>query len=215
MLSDAGAVYVVDDDGPSRKAVTTLVEAMGWESLGFEAAEDFLHAYDGRRPACLVTDLRMKGMSGLELQEEIRRRAPGISVVLLTAFASTPITVRAMRNGAVTLLEKPCRDDELWQAIRDGMSAARQTVAREELRDEMRRRLQSLTSRERTVLDCMSAGDANKIIARKLGVSVRSVEMYRHRVFEKMGAASLAELVRMAVTAAADDVSTAGADTIG
>lgn len=211
MLSDGGAVYVVDDDAPSRKAVTTLVEAMGLASCGFEAAEDFLAAYDGRRPACLVTDLRMRGMSGLELQEEVRRRELGVSVVVLTAFASTPTTVRAMRNGAVTLLEKPCRDDELWEAIRDGLAAARQAGARDELRDELRRRLERLSARERAVLDCMSAGDANKIIAKKLGVSVRSVEMYRHGVFQKMGASSLAELVRMTVIAS-DELASAGSD---
>lgn len=201
MLTESGAVYVVDDDAPSRRAVTKLVEAMGLESTGFDAAEDFLAAYDGRRPACLVTDLRMRGMSGLELQEEVRRRAPGVSVVIVTAYASTPVTVRAMRNGAVTLLEKPCRDDELWEAIRDGLVAARDAGAKEEQRDELRSRLERLSARERLVLDCMLAGDANKVIARKLGVSVRSVEMYRHGVFQKMAASSLAELVRMAVAA--------------
>ncbi len=212
MLNASGAVYVVDDDGPSRKAVTTLVDAMGLESRSFEAAEDFLAAYDGHRPACLVTDLRMRGMSGLELQEEVRRRAVGMSVVVLTAFASTPSTVRAMRNGAVTLLEKPCRDEELWEAIRDGLAAAQRAAAGEDRRNDLRRRLQLLSPRERTVLDCMWAGDANKVIARKLGVSVRSVEMYRHGVFEKMGATSLAELVRMAVATASQDMSAASAE---
>jgi FixJ family two-component response regulator len=198
-LNDDPAVYVVDDDVPARRAVTTLVEAMGLATFGFNSAEEFLAAYDGRRPACLVTDVRMLGMSGLELQEELIRRRIFISVVVLTGFATTPGTVRAMRNGAVTLLEKPCRDDELWDAIRNGLAADREALAREMSQDEIRRRSSSLTAREREVLSYISAGDANKIVARKMGVSLRTVELHRQSVFQKMGADSLAELVRMVV----------------
>jgi FixJ family two-component response regulator len=198
-LNDDPAVYVVDDDAPARRAVTTLVEAMGLATFGFNSAEEFLAAYDGRRPACLVTDVRMLGMSGLELQEELIRRRIFISVVVLTGFATTPGTVRAMRNGAVTLLEKPCRDDELWEAIRNGLAADREALAREMSQDEIRRRSSSLTAREREVLSYISAGDANKIVARKMGVSLRTVELHRQSVFQKMGADSLAELVRMVV----------------
>ena len=198
-MNDDPAVYVVDDDVPARRAVTTLVEAMGLATFGFNSAEEFLAAYDGRRPACLVTDVRMLGMSGLELQEELIRRRIFISVVVLTGFATTPGTVRAMRNGAVTLLEKPCRDDELWEAIRNGLAADREALAREMSQDEIRRRSSSLTAREREVLSYISAGDANKSVARKMGVSLRTVELHRQSVFQKMGADSLAELVRMVV----------------
>ena len=199
MSDDQSAVYVVDDDAQARKAVTTLVEAMGVATFGFNSAEDFLAGYDGRRPACLVTDVRMIGMSGLELQEELIRRGVDISVVVLTGFATTPGTVRAMRNGALTLLEKPCRDDELWEAIRDGLAADRRAHAIQSNIGEIRRRYDSLTAKEREVLTHVAAGEANKVIARRLDVSLRTVELHRQNVFQKMGADSLAELVRMVV----------------
>lgn len=198
-MSDQPVIFVVDDDDLARKAVMALVGAMGVETRGFASAEEFLATYDGRRPACLVTDVRMLGMSGLELQEELLRRGESLPVIVLTAFASTPGTVRAMKNGAVTLLEKPCRDDELWEAVRDGLAADRQTIAVDQSRDDVRRRLDGLTAKEREVLDCITAGDANKVVARKLGCSIRTVELHRRGVFQKMAAASLAELVRMVV----------------
>jgi two-component system, LuxR family, response regulator FixJ len=196
---DQGAVYVVDDDVQARKAVTTLVEAMGIATFGYNSAEEFLAAYDGRRPACLVTDVRMIGMSGLELQEELIRRGVEMSVVVLTGFATTPGTVRAMRNGALTLLEKPCRDDELWEAIRDGLAEDRRALAAQSSLEEIRGRYEKLTKKERDVLQHVAAGEANKIIAKRLDVSLRTVELHRQNVFQKMGADSLAELVRMVV----------------
>lgn len=199
MTDDQSAVYVVDDDAQARKAVTTLIEAMGVPTFGFNSAEDFLAGYDGRRPACLVTDVRMIGMSGLELQEELIRRGIDISVVVLTGFATTPGTVRAMRNGALTLLEKPCRDDELWEAVRDGLANDRRAYAIQSNIGEIRRRHDSLTAKEREVLTHVAAGEANKVIARRLDVSLRTVELHRQNVFQKMGADSLAELVRMVV----------------
>lgn len=199
MSDDQSAVYVVDDDAQARKAVTTLIEAMGVPTFGFNSAEEFLAGYDGRRPACLVTDVRMLGMSGLELQEELNRRGVDMSVVVLTGFATTPGTVRAMRNGALTLLEKPCRDDELWEAIRDGLAEDRRTLAIQSNVGEIRRRYDSLTAKEREVLGHVAVGEANKVIARRLDVSLRTVELHRQNVFQKMGADSLAELVRMVV----------------
>lgn len=198
-MTDRPVVHVVDDDAQARKAVMTLIEAMAVETRGHASAEEFLAAYDGQRPACLVTDVRMIGMSGLELQEELIRRDVKLSVVVLTAYATTPSTVRAMRNGALTLLEKPCRDDELWEAIRNGLAADRAAYIEEQQRSDLRRRYEGLTSKEREVLACISNGDANKIVAKKLNVSVRTVELHRAGVFQKMGADSLAELVRMVV----------------
>ncbi|BBO33770.1 response regulator transcription factor [Lacipirellula parvula] len=199
MSEDQPTVYVVDDDAQARKAVTTLIEAMGVATIGFNSAEEFLSGYDGRRPACLVTDVRMIGMSGLELQEELIRRGVDISVVVLTGFATTPGTVRAMKNGALTLLEKPCRDDELWEAIRDGLAADRAARSEQANIGEIQARFDSLTAKERDVLSHVAAGEANKVIARRMDVSLRTVELHRQNVFQKMGADSLAELVRMVV----------------
>ncbi len=192
-------IYVVDDDQQARKAVLTLVEAMGVSAESFASAEEFLKAYNGHRPACLVTDVRMLGMSGLELQERLNELKIRISVVVLTAFASTPTTVRAMRNGALTLMEKPCNDDELWDAIRMGLAADHQNWERDQQQSQLQQRLDSLTPKERRVLEYIVAGDANKVVARKLDVSVRTIENHRHKIFQKMAADSLAELVRMAL----------------
>ena len=200
MIEEA-IVYVVDDDQQARKAVQTLVRAMGVRAEGFESSEEFLDAYEGHRPACLVTDVRMLGMSGLELQERLNEMGVTMSVVVLTAFASTTTTVRAMRNGALTLMEKPCDDDELWDAIRTGLAADVQNYELERHRDSILQKLDLLTPKERQVLEYIVSGDANKVVARKLDVSIRTVENHRHKIFHKMGADSLAELVRIALDA--------------
>ena len=179
----------------------TLVSAMGVKTEGYASAEEFLEAYEGQRPACLVTDVRMLGMSGLELQEQLHQKGISISVVVLTAFATTPTTVRAMRNGALTLMEKPCQDDELWDAIRTGLTSDVTNWEQERRRDSIQQRLQSLTPKERQVLQYIVAGDPNKVVARKLDVSIRTVENHRQKVFQKMGADSLAELVRYSMAA--------------
>jgi len=200
-MMDEAIIYVVDDDQQARKAVLTLVRAMGVRAEGFSSAEEFLSAYEGHRPACLVSDVRMLGMSGLELQERLNQMGVTMSVVVLTAFASTPTTVRAMRNGALTLMEKPCDDDELWDAIRTGLAADVQNCELERRRESILQKLESLTPKERQVLEFIVAGDANKVVARKLDVSIRTVENHRHKIFHKMGADSLAELVRISLTA--------------
>ena len=200
-MTSQAMIYVVDDDQQSRKAVLTLVQPMGIPAKSFASAEEFLKSYDGRRPACLVTDVRMLGMSGLELQEQLNKLGITISVVVLTAFASTPTTVRAMRNGALTLLEKPCNDDELWEAIRTGLTADERNAQLESSRSELLERLNTLTPKEREVLQYIVSGDANKVVARKLDVSVRTIENHRQKIFQKMQADSLAELVRIALAA--------------
>ena len=172
---------------------------MGVETEAFGSAEEFLGNYTGRRPACLVTDIRMLGMSGLELQERLQQLGLSMSVIVLTAFASTPTTVRAMRNGALTLMEKPSNDRELWDAIGQGLASDSQNFQLEQQINTLKLRLGSLTPKELEVLHLMIAGDPNKVIARKLDCSIRTIENHRQRVFHKMEAESLAELVRMAV----------------
>ncbi|MGI9428900.1 MAG: response regulator transcription factor [Bythopirellula sp.] len=194
-------VYVVDDDEQACKAVLTLVQTMGLPAASFSSAEEFLDSYDGQRPACLVTDVRMLGMSGLELQERLIELGITISVVVLTAFASTPTTVRAMRNGALTLMEKPCDDDLLWEAIRTGIAADERNWEMEQHKGTIKLRLEELTPKEREVLDYIVDGLANKVIANRLDVSVRTVENHRQKIFQKMKADSLAELVRMSLAA--------------
>ena len=121
-MTDTPTVYIVDDDNPSRESVEMLLAEMKVAFKSYASAEAFLEHYDGERPGCLVTDIRMLEMSGLELQEELQRRGTTLSVVVVTGYADTPVIVRAIKNGAVTLLQKPCRPHELWDAIREGLT---------------------------------------------------------------------------------------------
>ncbi len=200
-MSQSGVVFVVDDDPASREAVATLVEEMGVPARAFGSAEEFLDRYDGQRPACLVTDIRMLHMSGLELQEELDRRGMHMATVVLTAYADTPVTVRAIKNGAVTLLEKPCRDLELWDAIREGLSQDIQRCSADLRKRDISERLAKLSPSEEKVLELIIAGEPNKAIAAQLDISVRTVEVRRQSIYSKLQADSVAELVRLVMEA--------------
>lgn len=203
-MSNSPIVYIVDDDDDSREAVEMLLAEMKVDFQAFASAEAFLESYAGRRPGCLVTDVRMLQMSGLELQEELQRREIGISVVVITGYADTPVVVRAIKNGAVTLLEKPCRNHELWDAIRAGLAQDAENFQREQRIQELQSRLDLLTPAEREVLDLIVTGVPNKAIAAKLDISVRTVEVRRQHVFAKLKADSVAELVQLVVEAQAE-----------
>ena len=192
-------VYVVDDDEAARNSVRALVRSMGVNAETYASAEEFLESFEPQKPGCLVTDLRMLGMSGVELQEKLVCDGIGLPVIIITAHAETPITVRAVKSGAVTVLEKPCRDYELFDAIRDALAQddrARELAAKQRGFHE---RFRTLSPKEKTVLDFMMEGVANKVIARRLDVSTRTVENRRQRIFEKTGTQSLAELIRLVV----------------
>jgi len=198
-LSNQPTVFVVDDDQQARGSVCALVRSMGVDAESFSSAEEFLERYVEGRPGCLITDVRMLNMSGLELQEELLRRGIALPVVVLTAYARTAITVRAVKAGAVTVLEKPYQDDDLWDAIRKALAqdAAGRTEHRH--RQELQRRIARLTPAQRGVMDLIVTGKPNKVIAQELDVSIRTVENRRHEVFEVMQAGSVAELVRMVI----------------
>ncbi len=193
----SAVVYIVDDDPAALEAVAALVGEMGIPAQTYPSAEAFLNGYDGHRPGCLVTDVRMLGMSGIELQEQLARTGCTLSVVVLTAFPDTHTTVRAIKGGAITLLEKPCRDQELWDAIRTALAEDEQRYRRERQAAVIRERLETLTPAERRVLERIVQGDSNKVMARRLGVSIRTIEVRRSNIFKKMHAESIAELVRM------------------
>ena len=159
--------------------------------------EEFLATYKANRPGCLVTEMRLLGINGIELQELLLAEHPLLPVVFVTAIAETSFTVRAMRNGAVTVLDKPFSHQHLWDVIRYALAraACSRRVASE--RSELRHRLSRLNDNERHVLDLMTQGKANKVIARELKVSVRTVESRRHKIFQKTKTGSLAELLRL------------------
>lgn len=205
-MNAKATVFVVDDHELARNSVCALVESMGVRAKAFASAEEFLQDYPLGEPGCLVTDVRMLGMSGIELQECLTAHGVDLPVVVITAHANTALTVRAMRNGAITLLEKPCSDDDLWDAIREALEQVetrRRLAAR---REEIRARLDELSPQERDVLDRMVEGKLNKVIARELDVSIRTVENRRHNVFRKLQADSVAELVRLVMELESDAV---------
>ncbi len=195
-MSDSATVFVVDDDAAARESVCTLVRSHGAQAQGFASAQAFLLHYETSRRGCLVLDLRMPGMSGDELQERLVAEGIQIPVIVTTGHADVPTAVRVMRFGARTVLEKPYRHDELWREISGALAQAGQQQERLSDRVDIAGRLPQLTQEERRVLELIAAGELNKVIAKRLGVSLRTVERERARVFAKLEVRSVAELVR-------------------
>ncbi len=200
-MQQEATVFVIDDDEQARRSVCALVGSMGLAAEAFASAEEFLASDAPSRPGCVVTDLRMLGMSGLELQEALHARGVAVPIIILTAYARTPTTVQAMRGGAVTVLDKPYTDDDLWGAIRNALAEDERRRQAQRRREELQARIDSLTPAERHVMEQILLGKPNKTIAAELDVSIRTVEHRRHEVFSKLQAGSVAELVRLAVEA--------------
>lgn len=194
-------VFVVDDDEAMRQSLKWLIESVGLQVECFDSADAFLKAYYPGRAGCLLLDVRMAGMGGLELQEYLQRQEIKIPVVIITGHGDVPMAVRAMKAGAVDFIEKPFNDEFLLEAIRKALLVDEHQRDRQRQRAEVAARLVQLTPREHEVMDLVTAGKSNKEIANVLGVSAKTIEAHRARVMEKMEAHSLAELVRMAVLA--------------
>jgi len=190
-------VFVVDDDESVRSSLRFLLRSVGLESRGFASASEFLAAYEPTQPGCLVLDVRMPGMSGLELQEQLNLRGAVIPVIFITGHGDIPMAVEAMQHGAHDFVQKPFRDQDLIDRIQRALAKDAKSRAALNQHESIRERLDSLTPREREVLALMAQGKPNKVMAHELGVSQRTVEIHRARVMEKSGAASLAQLVRM------------------
>lgn len=190
-------VFIVDDDDAVRSSLRLLLKSVGLQATAFPSARDYLAAWDPDQPGCLILDVRMPGMSGLELQEELNRRGAIVPVIFITGHGDIPMAVEAMQHGAFDFLQKPFRDQDLIDRIQK--ATERDAANRAQLREKelIRARFESLTPREREVLTLVTSGKANKVMAGDLGVSQRTVEIHRARVMEKMHAASLAQLVRM------------------
>ena len=190
-------VTIVDDDEAVRASLKLLLQSVGLASRSFGSAAEFLAAYDPQQPGCLVLDVRMPGMSGLELQEELNLRGAILPVIFITGHGDVPMAVEAMQQGAFDFLQKPFRDQDLLDRIQRALARDRENRSQLAHRDEIRARLASLTTREREVLDLMIKGRQNKLMAADLGLSQRTIEIHRARVMDKMQAMSLAQLVRM------------------
>ena len=192
-------VFVVDDDAAVRDSLRMLLKSVGLPVEVFESGQEFLDADRDDRPGCLVLDIRMPGMSGLELQVKLNERHSILPIIFITGHGDVPMAVEAMQAGAVDFIQKPFRDQDLLDRI--GQALEKDAAARQQLaeRSAIERRLATLTPRETEVLRLVVAGKANKVIAGDLNLSQRTVEIHRARVMEKMRAQSIAHLVRMTV----------------
>jgi FixJ family two-component response regulator len=194
-------VFVVDDDEGVRSALALLLKSMGQPAATYASAADFLADYAPERPGCALLDVRMPGMSGLELQDELNRRGVVLPVIFITGHGDVPMAVEAMQRGAFDFLQKPFHDQDLAERIRRALARDRELREAIGEKSQIRARLGRLTPRERQVLDLVTAGKPNKVMAAELGVSQRTVEIHRAHVMKKLGASSLAQLVRMTMIA--------------
>jgi len=194
-------VFIVDDDAAIRFAMQALMDSVNLNHEIFASADEFLEKIAGQRPGCLVLDIRMPGLGGLELQEELIKRGDTLPIIFITGHGDVPMAVEAMQKGAVDFIQKPFRDQELLDRIREALATDEERREAQQHHAEVAHRLERLTNREREVFDLVVTGKPNKVIAYELGVSQRTVEIHRARVMEKMQARSLADLVKMHMSA--------------
>ena len=194
-------VFVVDDDAAARQSVVALVSLKGLKARGFASAEEFLAQYDPRYKGVVVADVRMTGISGLDLLQHLKARQWSLPVVVITGYGDVSMAVRAMQAGAVTFLEKPCQEQELWRGIRLALDIEHSQHTLRKQRAEIEARLASLTPDEIVVMRCLLEGQPNKRIAADLDVGLRTIELRRSKVMKKMQAESLPDLVRLAIQA--------------
>jgi two-component system, LuxR family, response regulator FixJ len=192
-------VFVVDDDAAVRKGLSFLLRTAGYAVEAFASALAFLEAYDPRRGGCLLLDVQMPRMTGVELQQQLNVRGWRIPVIFITGHGTVSLAVAAIKAGAFDFVEKPLREEALLECIERALN--RNDVAHEERLEsaQLQARASLLTEREREVLDLVAAGEPNKIIARHLGISFRTVELHRAHIIEKLQARSLSDLIRMAI----------------
>ena len=193
-----GVVFVVDDDRSMRESLKDLIQSVGLRVEAFASAQEFLRGERDDLPSCLVLDVRLKGLSGLDLQKQMAENNTEIPIIFMTGHGDIPMSVKAFKAGAVEFLTKPFRDQDLLDAVYDALERDRKAREQRAAMEELRSRFASLTPREREVMARVVAGLLNKQIGAELGTSETTVKNHRHQVMEKMGAGSLPELVRMA-----------------
>jgi FixJ family two-component response regulator len=197
MAAERPVVFIVDDDASLRAAVEDLIDSMGLEARGFASPQDFLQAKRPDAPGCLVLDVRLPGSSGLQFQQELAKAGIHLPVIFITGHGDIPMSVRAIKAGAVEFLTKPFRDQELLDAINAGIERDRAQRGEAARVAQLKQRFAALTQREGEIMALVIAGRANKQIAGDLGVSEATVKVHRGQIMRKMGAKSLPELVRM------------------
>ena len=197
---ESPTVFIVDDDPAIRFAMQALMDSVNVQHEIYGSGDEFLEKVEEHRPGCLVLDIRMPGLGGLELQEELITRGSTLPIIFITGHGDVPMAVDAMQKGAVDFIQKPFRDQDLLDRVREALMTDKERRKEQEKHAEVEKRLGRLTNREREVFDLVVTGKPNKVIAYELGVSQRTVEIHRARVMEKMQAKSLADLVKMHMT---------------
>ncbi len=203
-MNSEPTVFVVDDDQAMRNSLKWLIESIGMQVQTYGSADEFLNGYYPGRAGCLLLDVRMPGMSGLELQAYLERQNYRLPVIIITGHGDIGMAVKAMKAGAVDFIEKPFHDEALLSSIRSALDFDKKQRGLQSQRAQIATRLAELTPREHEVMDMVTDGRSNKEIAAALGVSAKTVEAHRARVMDKMRATSLAELVRMVLIAGGD-----------
>lgn len=198
-MSD-NTVFIIDDDEAVRDSLSWLMKSAGLHAETFDSADAFLDGYKEHRPGCLILDIRMPGMNGLELQAELKRRDFRLPIIVISGHADVPMAVRALKAGAFDFIEKPFNDELLLDLVQRALEQYRKQREDMAETDAWRARIASLTPREREVLDLVVEGASNKQISAELGVSLKTVEAHRAKVMDKLQAESLSHLVRMAVS---------------
>jgi FixJ family two-component response regulator len=193
-----GIVYVIDDDSHVRAGLVNLLESVGMQAQAFGSAAEFLAVSRPDAPECLVLDVRLPGLSGLDFQSMLARDNIAIPIIFITAYGDIRMSATAMKAGAVEFLEKPVREQDLLDAVGVAIEANRADREKNQLLTELKLRFESLSSREREVMALVTAGKMNKQVAAEIGISEITVKVYRHNVMKKMGASTLADLVRVA-----------------
>ena len=194
-------IHVVDDDDALRRSLSYLLDSAGWRTASFASGRDFLDRYDGHVPGCLILDVLMPFMGGMEVQQNLNTWDICLPVIFLSAHGDLPMAVHAMKRGAFDFLEKPCKDHELLDAVgRAVRHSIKQCLGQQQV-GAARARLNALTAREREVAECLAAGESNKVIARKLSISDKTVQVHRHNTMEKLQVHSTAEIARLIVIA--------------
>lgn len=190
-------VYLVDDDAAIRDALSWLLKSRGIQSRCWESAESFLGDYDDGMTGCLILDIRMTGMTGIELFDQLLERGCSMPTIFLTGHGDVPLAVKALKRGAFDFIEKPFNDNDLVDRVLEALQEEVMRIGQNANRAQVQERLAALTEREREVMTCILAGKLNKVIADELQIAMRTVEVHRARIFEKMGVRSAVELAQL------------------
>lgn len=196
-MAEQATIYIVDDDEAIRDGISDLVESMGLKSQVFASAEEFLQVYSASGPACLILDVRMAGMSGLELQQTLAEREIDIPVIIVTGHGDIPMAVEAMDKGAVDFIEKPFREQALWKSVKKALTVAAESANIKAGKTELKKTLTLLSSKELEVAKLLVTGKVDKQIATELGVSRRAVAFHRVDILRKMEVSSVVELASL------------------